>query len=451
MNTETKDNLVIAVAGIGMLLSTLDTGIINVALPFFKAYFETTANITAIAVTGYTASLAVFILPFGLLSDKFGKLVFSYIGLILFGISSLLCGFSTNIQMLITFRILQGIGAAALQATSASLITTLVSKEKSSSAIGILGIMIGLGPILGPSLGGLLLSLNSWKGIFWLNIPFIILGVLCNQKLIRYISETKYAKTVDYSGSLINGLFVVLLISGLSLLSSLTSIGMVLIISSLLVMGILIKVEKDRKTPIIDVMNLIKKRSLLIYLYETMAFGFASAIIFLMPPYLFETVFKLNSGLTGILVLGAPIGLVLFSRISSAHNDGLKDNLFSKYGLVIILCSFLLLLMYQPFLPYILVTICLFVYGIGGGYFQPANISAIMKTTDITSQGSIGSLQRMIQNVAIAIGTAVGSLFLNMWSNKIMTAIKFGWITAGGLIVLAIVLELVIGKRALDN
>ena len=99
MNIRTKDNLVVIVAGIGMLLSTLDTGIINVALPFFKSYFETTADIAAIAVTGYTISLAVFILPFGLLSDKFGKLSFSYIGLIIFGLSSLLCGLSANIQM----------------------------------------------------------------------------------------------------------------------------------------------------------------------------------------------------------------------------------------------------------------------------------------------------------------------------------------------------------------
>ena len=202
MNIRTKDNLVVIVAGIGMLLSTLDTGIINVALPFFKSYFETTADIAAIAVTGYTISLAVFILPFGLLSDKFGKLSFSYIGLIIFGLSSLLCGLSANIQMLIMFRIFQGIGAAALQATSASLITTLVSAEKSSSAIGVLGIMIGVGPVLGPSLGGLLLSLNSWRGIFWLNIPFVLLGLICNHKLITNISENKYAKHIDYPGSL---------------------------------------------------------------------------------------------------------------------------------------------------------------------------------------------------------------------------------------------------------
>ena len=64
MNIRTKDNLVVIVAGIGMLLSTLDTGIINVALPFLKSYFETTADIAAIAVTGYTLLFLFFLLDY---------------------------------------------------------------------------------------------------------------------------------------------------------------------------------------------------------------------------------------------------------------------------------------------------------------------------------------------------------------------------------------------------
>ena len=104
--------------------------------------------------------------------------------------------------------------------------------------------------------------------------------------------------------------------------------------------------------------------------------------------------------------------------------------------------------LYQTSLPYILVTICLFIYGVGGGYFQPANISVIMKTTDITSQCSIGSLQRMVQNVAIAMGTATGSVFLNMWSHELVTAIKLGWITAGCLIIIAIALDFALNKNS---
>ena len=158
MSSRLRDSLITTIAGLGMLLSTLDTGIINVALSFLKVHFQTTTNITAIAVTGYSLDLAIFILPLGIFSDKFGKLKISYLGFILFGLSSLFCGFTNSIGWLIAGRVIQGIGAAALQATSAALITTLVSEENKNSSISVLGVMIGLGPVLGPSLGGILLS-----------------------------------------------------------------------------------------------------------------------------------------------------------------------------------------------------------------------------------------------------------------------------------------------------
>jgi len=153
MTTETKNIFIIIIAGMGMLLSTLDTGIINVALPFFQKEFNVSASLTALSVVGYTVSLAIFILPFGYLSDKFGKLKMSLFGLFLFGLGSLLCGTANSISGLILFRIIQGIGASALQATSAALITTLIDRKFIPDALGILGIMIGLGPVLGPSIG----------------------------------------------------------------------------------------------------------------------------------------------------------------------------------------------------------------------------------------------------------------------------------------------------------
>lgn len=114
MNSRIKNQLIITVAGLGMLLSTLDTGIINVALPFLQHQFQSTTSITALSVVGYTTSLAVLILPIGYLSDRIGKLKVSLVGLLMFGFGSVLCGLATNIVDLIIFRVIQGVGAAAL-------------------------------------------------------------------------------------------------------------------------------------------------------------------------------------------------------------------------------------------------------------------------------------------------------------------------------------------------
>lgn len=429
MNKQLQDLLITIVAGMGMLLSTLDTGIINIALPFFKEQFQISTDIVAFTITGYTLALAISILPLGVLSDRFGKLKISYLGFVLLGLSSLFCGLVDNINLLIIGRIFQGIGAAALQATSAALITTLVSENHKNSSIGILGIMIGLGPILGPSLGGIILSLSFWQLIFWINIPFVILGIACNSFLLNKLSEKINKRKLDILGITINALMLVSLLLGLSLLnqSRLFVIGIILILSSLLLGIIFYYVQLNNKHALIDIKGLKNNPQIISYLFQTVAFGFASAMIFLLPPFIFEQSYHLKIGQTGFLVLGAPAGLVLFSRISSKINDGNKNKLFSHIGLSIIIISLIFLLLINPNWPYQLLTLGLFIYGIGGGYFQPANITSIMQASPMEIQGSTGALQRMLQNVAISIGSAIGATCLNIWSNDLLLATRIGW------------------------
>lgn len=429
MTKRLQDSLITAIAGMGMLLSTLDTGIINVALSFLKGQFQTTTNIASFTITGYTLALAISILPLGVLSDKFGKLKISYLGFVLFGLSSLFCGFANSIGWLIAGRIFQGIGAAALQATSAALITTLVSENRKSSAISILGVMIGLGPVLGPSLGGILLSLNLWRFIFWLNVPFAILAIVCNHYLLNKLSEETSERTLDNLGILINALMLVFLLLGLSLLSKshLLLVSLILIISSLFLGIIFYHVEFRNKQALVDVEGLKNNPQVISYLFQTVAFGFASAMIFLLPPFIFEQLYHLGVGQTGFLVLGAPAGLVIFSRLSGKYNDGSKNKAFSHLGLGIIIASLLFLLLLTPSWPYFFLTLGLFIYGIGGGYFQPANIASIMQASPMEMQGSTGALQRMVQNVAISAGSAIGSTCLNLWSNNLLLATRIGW------------------------
>ncbi|MGT2925451.1 MFS transporter [Streptococcus caviae] len=429
MNRSLQDSLITVIAGMGMLLSTLDTGIINVALSFLTGEFQTTTNIASFTITGYTLALASSILPLGVLSDKFGKLKISYLGFVLFGLSSLFCGFANSVEWLIIGRIIQGIGAAALQATSAALITTLVSEESQNSSISILGVMIGLGPVLGPSLGGILLSLNLWRFIFWLNVPFAILAIICNHYLLNKVSEETSKRTLDTLGTVVNATALVCLLLGLSLLSksNLLVVSLILIISGLFLGIIFYHVEFRNKQALVDVEGLKNNPQVISYFFQTVAFGFASAMIFLLPPFIFEQLYHLGVGQTGFLVLGAPAGLVIFSRLSGKYNDGSKNKAFSHLGLGIIIVSLLFLLFLTPNWPYFFLTLGLFIYGIGGGYFQPANIASIMQASPMEMQGSTGALQRMVQNVAISAGSAVGSTCLNLWSNNLLLATRIGW------------------------
>ena len=137
MNISSKyfDYLVVFTAGIGMFLSTLDSGIINVALPTLSKSFNVDTSLITWSVTLYTLLLTGTIIIFGRLSDKFSRINIYSIGLIVFLIASILCGFSSNIIQLITFRGLQGIGAAMLQGTATAIITTSIPEDRQGSAL----------------------------------------------------------------------------------------------------------------------------------------------------------------------------------------------------------------------------------------------------------------------------------------------------------------------------
>lgn len=440
--TRIQEWLVVVIAATGMFLSTLDTGIINVALPFFKTYFHTTTNTAALTVTGYATSLAVFIMLFGILSDQKGKLRVATLGMGLFMTASLLCGLANSITAIILFRIIQGIGAAALQATSASLVTTLIQPARQNRAIGTVGIMIGLGPVLGPSLGGMLLALGSWRLIFLINVPFTLIGIICAAVLSSRIQEHTTRQGIDYWGFIVNAILIASLLSGLNVLEKPTErlSGVILLGVAGITAFILVKIERHRTSPLID-MTILTRKVPLILLMQTMLFGFASAMVSLLPPFLFENIMHVSTGLTGLLVLGAPVGIAIFSKIAGNINDGTRNRQFSLSGIGVMLVSFILLLLLPPMVSPVFITLALFVYGVGGGFFQPANIAALMHSVGLTRQGSMSALQRMAQNIAIALGSSVGSLIMVANHHHELTGIRTGYLVTLILIVLVLIIS----------
>lgn len=121
--------IIIITAGIGMFLASLDTGIINVALPTLTQTFNVSVSTITWSISLYTLALISFVVTFGKLSDKYGRMSIYMAGLIVFSLSSILCGLSINVPMLISFRVLQGIGASMLQGTSAAIITTMIPQK----------------------------------------------------------------------------------------------------------------------------------------------------------------------------------------------------------------------------------------------------------------------------------------------------------------------------------
>ena len=437
------DHLVVFTAGIGMFLSTLDSGIINVALPTLSKYFNVDTSFITWSVTLYTLLLTGTIIIFGRLSDKYSRLNIYSLGLTIFLIASILCGFSNNVIQLIVFRGLQGIGAAMLQGTATAIITTTIPENRQGSALGTLSILLGIGPVLGPSIGGLLISVGNWRWIFWINIPFIFIGLIGCLFLKRYIKEQKSTSIhLDIRGNSL------LFLSIFCLLISLTSWSYHSIFNISVYGNFLIFIvsfclfiiwELKTNHPIID-LRLFKNVSFSSPIFAIFVFGGTTSLGFIIPPYILENINHLSSWQIGLVNLTSPLGLVLTSKISGKLISRIGNIVLMTTGLIIMIVAYTSLGLLQYILNPVTISLLLLIYGIGGGFFLPSNTSAIMGTVSQDMQGTAGATQRMVQNIGIAFYTAVTSLFISNSSNsdKLIEGSSHAWLFASITLFLAL-------------
>jgi EmrB/QacA subfamily drug resistance transporter len=169
----------------GLFMDLLDMTIVNVALPTLATEFNASATTIEWVVTGYLLSLAVFIPFSGWLGDRFGTKLIFIVALSLFTTASLLCGLAWNIESLIGFRVLQGIGGGMLTPVGTAMLFRAFPPAERASASAILAIPAVVAPATGPVLGGYLVEYYDWRWIFLINIPIGLLGIAVSILFLR--------------------------------------------------------------------------------------------------------------------------------------------------------------------------------------------------------------------------------------------------------------------------
>jgi EmrB/QacA subfamily drug resistance transporter len=175
--------LIFAIAAIALFMGAVDLTMVSTAIPAVQRSLHTTINWTGWTITIYGLGNAVILPIAGKFSDQFGRRNVFLAGTALFTLSSLACGLSTNIGMLIVFRALQAIGGGALQPSAAGLVADHFGKNR-DRAIGMFGTVSAAGAVSGPVIGGILVSYASWRWIFFVNVP---IGVVLVTLLLRFV------------------------------------------------------------------------------------------------------------------------------------------------------------------------------------------------------------------------------------------------------------------------
>jgi EmrB/QacA subfamily drug resistance transporter len=200
MNKKEKVLAFISLA-IACFLTVLDSTIVNVSLPSMSNYFNTDITGISWVSTAYLIPFSALLINFSKIADIFGRKKLFILGLLVFGSSSIFCGLSTSLTMIIIFRAMQGIGAAILTPLSIPLGIELFGKAAMSKLAIIIGMTISIAAASGPVLGGILNETFGFKAIFYVNIPFIMISLFFGIPYVKECYDRTIEKKIDFIGS----------------------------------------------------------------------------------------------------------------------------------------------------------------------------------------------------------------------------------------------------------
>jgi len=250
------------IVGCAQFMHQFDGSVIATALPAMARSLGEDPLRLNLAITCYLLALAVFVPVSGWLSDKFGGKRVFMIAIVIFSLSSLFCGLSHNLTELVVWRTLQGVGGAMMTPVGRIIVIKSVPKSEVVQAINWITIPALLGPILGPSVGGFIVTYFSWEWIFFINLPIGLLGVFLVKAFIPDLRESDVPR-FDLRGFLLVGCAVAALILGFEAMGRglfPTSAVIVLIGTGLCCAVLYIAHARRRESPIVD-LNLLRQRT----------------------------------------------------------------------------------------------------------------------------------------------------------------------------------------------
>jgi EmrB/QacA subfamily drug resistance transporter len=398
---------------LGSIMSILDTTIVNVAIPTLAKDFRAPLSEVQWVSTGYLLALAMTIPLTGWAVERFGAKRMWIASLTLFLVGSALSGASWNIQSLIVFRILQGVGGGMIMPIGQSIMATAAGPQRMGRVMSLLGVPMLLGPVLGPVLGGLIVDSVSWRWIFYVNIPIGIVAIALAVRILPGHQKSGHAFKLDTLGFCLLSPGLGLFVYGLSQAGqgSARSVFVPTVLGLVLVVGFVLHALRTKVTPLIDVL-LFRDRQFAAASATTFFFGAALfGGMFLLP--LYYQVVRGQSALTaGLLMAPQGIGAAMVMPLAGKLTDRYGSGRIVPAGLVVVTLATLLYTQLGAHTSFALLALSLFVRGIGFGFVMMPAISAAYQTLSGPQVPRASTAINIVQRVGGSIGTALVAVVL---------------------------------------
>jgi MFS family permease len=392
--------------GLGTAATQLDTSV-NIAFPAITRGFDLSIGDIQWVVISYVLTYASLLLALGRIGDTIGHALVFRIGLIWSTVALLLVGWSPSFGAMLVFRCLQGIGAALVLSCGVALVTSLYGEERRSRALGIYTMMLSLGLMLGPLLGGALTAAWDWPAVFWFRAPIAAAALL----LLRGMpasAQRHAADRFDILGgvALVVGLVTMLL--AINRIRELSAIAFALL--SVAGFAAFIFRESRAARPIISV-EILKTPGFALLNLVSVVTNLAAFSVWLLVPYVLARVPDYGLTESGIILATAAAGAVLAAPIGGRIAGRLvRPDHLAIIGAVAIGGGLLLIGAWTEQTPTILRIAGLTVQGVGLGLFQLAYSDIVTAALPLGDRGVAGSLVLLTRTLGTV--TAASAVWL---------------------------------------
>jgi EmrB/QacA subfamily drug resistance transporter len=408
----------LASLSLSMLLSSLGTSIANVGLPMFAAAFHASFQQVQWIVLAYLLAITTLIVGVGRIGDLIGRRRLMLTGIFIFTLASVLCGIAPSLSLLITARAAQGLGAAIMMALTLALVSETVPKEKTGSAMGLLGTMSAIGTALGPTFGGLLITGFGWRSLFLINLP---LGLLAFVLAYFHLptdrqSSTAHRNNFDIAGMLLLALTLAAYALAMTIRQDNGNGGFGLHNAALLLIAffsicLFILAETKAESPLIR---------LSVFRNPLQSAGFAmSAIVttvvmttLVVGPFYLSGALALDAADVGLVMSSGPIVAALTGVPAGRIVDRFGAQRISTFGLIAMAVGTSLFSMISATSGIAGYIAPLVVITAGYALFQTANNTAVMMNIPPDQRGVVSGILNLSRNLGLISGASLmGAVF----------------------------------------
>ncbi len=410
MNWTKKQLSILAIVAITSFMGTFLISSVNIALPAIEKTFGLNAVKLSWVITAFLLATAMFLLPIGRWSDLTGIRRIFKAGVIIFTFSSLICGFSPSGFWLISFRYVQGIGAAFTSTTGPAILVSAFLPQYRGRVLGISVSAVYLGLAFGPFAGGFLTQYLGWRSIFFVASAFgLVTTIIALLFLGKDQQNADTQKKIDLKGTAFYMTGLIMLVYGSSYIPGLQ--GWLMMGMGSLALVIFWQVENRSTSPVLETKLFTRNR---LFAFSNLAalinYSATFAIIFLLSLYL-QKIQGMSPREAGIILVAQPAVMAVFSPIAGRLSDRIQPRYLATLGMTICTIGLVVFSLLTNLTPIWIIVVVLFWVGLGFAFFSSPNMNTIMSSVNKHQLGLASGSAATMRVIGQITSMTVATLF----------------------------------------